>query len=74
MKKPSQKDNFPTDSIETENSCELFSMVSNIAQQLKTMFDYVVGDCVAVSYGNQWFAGVIEEELKYCIFCFASIS
>ena len=42
MKKPSQKDNFPTDSIETENSCELFSMVSNIAQQLKTMFDYVV--------------------------------
>ena len=38
------------------------------------MFDYVVGDWVAVSYGNQWFASVIEKELKYCTFCFASIS
>ena len=51
-----------------ENNCELLSTVSNIAQQLKTMFDYVVGDWVAIAYGNEWFPGIIEKVrvLKNC--------
>ena len=55
-----------------ENDCELFSTVFNIAQQLKTMFDYVVGDWVAVAYGNQWFPVVIEDirvKIFYFLLC-----
>ena len=36
------------------------------------MFDYVVGDWVAVAYGNQWFPGVIEEvraKILYFLLC-----
>ena len=35
LKEPSKKDDFSIDPIEMENSCELFSTASNIAQQLK---------------------------------------
>ena len=30
--------------------------------RLKTMFDYVVGNWVAVAFGNQRFSGFIEDE------------
>ena len=30
--------------------------------RLKTMFDYVVGNWVAVTFGNQRFSGFIEDE------------
>ena len=72
LKEPSEKDDFPIDSIQMENICELFSTASNIAQQLKTMLDYVVGDWVAVAYGNQLFPGVIEEvrvKMLYFLLC-----
>ena len=61
LKKLSEKGDFPIDSIEMENNCELFSTASKIAQQLKRMFDYVVGNWVKFTYGNQRFSGFIEE-------------
>ena len=59
-----------------ENNCELFNTASNIAQQLKTMSDYVVGDWVAVPYGNQWFPGLNEEvriKILYFLLCKSSL-
>ena len=44
-----------------ENNCELFSTASNVAQQLKSMFDYVVGEWVALAYGNQWFPDALKK-------------
>ena len=67
LKEPFKKDGFLIDPIEMENNCELFSTAFNIAQQL-TIFDYLVGDCVAVAYENQWFPGVIEVRVKVLYF------
>ena len=44
-----------------ENNCELFSTASNVAQQLKSMFDYVAGEWVALAYGNQWFPDALKK-------------
>ena len=41
LKEPSKKDNFPIDSIQMEKNYELLSTSSNIAQELKRMFDYL---------------------------------
>ena len=55
-----------------ESNCQLFSTASKIAQQLKRMFDYVVGNWVAVTYGNQRFSGFTEEvtvKILYFLLC-----
>ena len=44
LKETIKKRQLPIDSITMENNSKLFSTSSNIAQQLKGVFDYVVGN------------------------------